>query len=294
MTLGDYHRAMDVLQAERGIPARRTALERFEDQHSAYQILLRYCPGLTWLGALPRWVAFAEGIAYGEEALRLAEAVDRRYDRVRASSVVGHLHSAPGGRLQQAIPVFERAWRSARPQTCRNLRHRRCGLVRPWPMPGPGASRRPRHCWSRDRASLRRTVITRPPGPGSEAYLLAGRGAEASQLAQRALALARDASRNRATRHMPCGSLARSPGMRDPPEIEPAEAHYRQAFTLAAELGMRPLQAHCHRGLGTLYAKTGQQEQARTELAAAIDLYRAMDMTFWLPQTEAALAQVIE
>jgi hypothetical protein len=57
---------------------------------------------------------------------------------------------------------------------------------------------------------------------------------------------------------------------------------------------MRPLQAYCHRGLGTVYAKTGQQEQARTELAAAIDLYRAMDMTFWLPQTEAVLAQVME
>ena len=55
---------------------------------------------------------------------------------------------------------------------------------------------------------------------------------------------------------------------------------------------MRPLVAHCHLGLGTLYATTGQRAQARTELAAAIDLYRAMDMTFWLPQAEAALAPV--
>jgi hypothetical protein len=55
---------------------------------------------------------------------------------------------------------------------------------------------------------------------------------------------------------------------------------------------MRPLQAHCHRGLGMLYAATGQQEQARAELAAAMEMYRAMDMTFWLPQTETALAQV--
>ena len=47
-----------------------------------------------------------------------------------------------------------------------------------------------------------------------------------------------------------------------------------------------------HYGLGTLYAATGQQEQAQRELATAIALYRAMDMTFWLPQTEAALAQV--
>jgi Flp pilus assembly protein TadD len=55
---------------------------------------------------------------------------------------------------------------------------------------------------------------------------------------------------------------------------------------------MRPLTAHCHRGLGTLYAKTGQREQARTELSTAIEMYQAMDMTFWLPQTETALAQV--
>jgi hypothetical protein len=55
---------------------------------------------------------------------------------------------------------------------------------------------------------------------------------------------------------------------------------------------MSPLQAHCHRGLGTLYAKTGQAEQAGAELAAAIALYRAMDMTFWLPQAGAVLAQV--
>ena len=61
---------------------------------------------------------------------------------------------------------------------------------------------------------------------------------------------------------------------------------------LAEELGMRPLVAHCHLGLGTLYAKTGQREQAHAELAAAIDLYRALDMTFWLPQAEAVLAQV--
>ena len=55
---------------------------------------------------------------------------------------------------------------------------------------------------------------------------------------------------------------------------------------------MRPLTAHCHLGLGTLYAKIGRVEQARAELSTAIELYRAMEMTFWLPQAEAALAQV--
>jgi tetratricopeptide (TPR) repeat protein len=76
-----------------------------------------------------------------------------------------------------------------------------------------------------------------------------------------------------------------------PPDVASAEDYYRQALALAEELGMRPLQAHCHRGLGTLYATLGQRQQARTALATAIELYHAMEMTFWLPQTEAALAQ---
>jgi hypothetical protein len=55
---------------------------------------------------------------------------------------------------------------------------------------------------------------------------------------------------------------------------------------------MRPLVAHCHRGLGMLYATIGQREQARVELSTAINFYRAMEMTFWLPEAEVALAQV--
>jgi hypothetical protein len=41
-----------------------------------------------------------------------------------------------------------------------------------------------------------------------------------------------------------------------------------------------------------LYARQGQQEQARTALSAAIALYQTMAMTFWLPEVKAVLAQV--
>jgi hypothetical protein len=81
----------------------------------------------------------------------------------------------------------------------------------------------------------------------------------------------------------------------------PEEAHTiaEQALAQAREhqergneaYALRPLVAHCHRSLVTLYATTGQTEQARVELSTAIEMYRAMDMTFWLPQTEVALAQ---
>ena len=55
---------------------------------------------------------------------------------------------------------------------------------------------------------------------------------------------------------------------------------------------MRPLQAHCHHSLGTLYRQTDHDALARAALSSAIALYRAMDMTFWLPAAAAALAQV--
>jgi hypothetical protein len=55
---------------------------------------------------------------------------------------------------------------------------------------------------------------------------------------------------------------------------------------------MRPLRTHCHCSVGTLYAMTGQREQARAELSIAIELYKDMEMTFRQPQVEAALAQV--
>jgi tetratricopeptide (TPR) repeat protein len=121
--------------------------------------------------------------------------------------------------------------------------------------------------------------------------MLADRLEEAQALAEQALTHACEHQErgHQAYALLLLGEIA---ARRDPPESEQATAHYRQALTLAEELGMRPLQAHCHRDLGTLYAKMGRQEQARAELSTAIEMYRAMDMTFWLPQAQAALAQV--
>jgi tetratricopeptide (TPR) repeat protein len=125
----------------------------------------------------------------------------------------------------------------------------------------------------------------------SEVCRLAGHGEEAWQYARQALDLARQLKERR-NEALALHQLGVVQAHADPPDAAQAEAHYQQALALAEELGMRPLQAHCHLGLGTLYSTTGQRQQARTALCTAIDLYRAMDMTLWLPQAEAALAQV--
>jgi tetratricopeptide (TPR) repeat protein len=121
--------------------------------------------------------------------------------------------------------------------------------------------------------------------------LLQGRGEEAGQHARQALALARQHGERGFEACALC-QLGAVCAQADPPEVAQGEARYREALALAEALGMRPLVAHCHLGLGSLYAKSGRPEPARAELSTAIDLYHAMDMTFWLPQAEAILAQL--
>jgi tetratricopeptide (TPR) repeat protein len=77
----------------------------------------------------------------------------------------------------------------------------------------------------------------------------------------------------------------------DPPDVEQAEAYYREAIVLAHELGMRPLLARCQLGLGSLYRRIGRWSEARVALSTALELFRSMEMTFWLTQGEAELVK---
>jgi tetratricopeptide (TPR) repeat protein len=123
----------------------------------------------------------------------------------------------------------------------------------------------------------------------SVAYLRLGRLDEALAVTVRGLELCRMHARQ-ADQAWTLRLLSEIHAHRQPPEAELVEASYREALALAEALGMRPLQTHCHRSLGTLYATIGQREQARTALSTAINLYRAMEMTFWLPEAEAGLS----
>jgi len=65
---------------------------------------------------------------------------------------------------------------------------------------------------------------------------------------------------------------------------------YGALGTAGCEVGMRPVQTHCHLGLGKLYRRTGRPDEARAELATAVAMLREMGMAFWLPEAEAELA----
>ena len=118
-----------------------------------------------------------------------------------------------------------------------------------------------------------------------EGLVAAGHLDEARAAAEKALALARNMSErgHEAYALRLQGEIA---AHGDPLEVETAAVHYDEALTLASELGMRPLVAHCYDGLGTLHRRAGQLEPARKHLSAATELYREMGMGFWLKRIE--------
>jgi class 3 adenylate cyclase/tetratricopeptide (TPR) repeat protein len=125
----------------------------------------------------------------------------------------------------------------------------------------------------------------------SSAYLFAGRADEAETLARRGLELAAE-SKDKGSHAWLMGVLADVTVRRRPLNVEKAEADYGMALALAQELGMRPLRAHCHMGIGNLHAQVQNAARARSELHAAIDIYKAISMPYWLSKAEDALSKL--
>jgi tetratricopeptide (TPR) repeat protein len=124
----------------------------------------------------------------------------------------------------------------------------------------------------------------------AEAYLLTARFEAAEQAAQRGLALSRQRG-ERGAQALALRALAEVAARRGPDQPQAVQL-FGEALALADLLGMRPLAAHCHAGLGGLYARTGKREQAHEHFTTATTKYREMDMRFWLEQAEAAVGEL--
>ncbi len=110
-----------------------------------------------------------------------------------------------------------------------------------------------------------------------EAYLHAHRGADSLTVAHRALELCRE-HKERGYEAWVLRLLGDIAAQAAPLEREEAEARYREALELAERLGMRPLAARCHLGLGRLAERVGNRSEAETHLARAAELCRVLGM----------------
>ncbi len=285
-TLGDYRRAKEFLG---------------QNVRSLEGALLRERFGLTGLPSVQSrtWLVwchaelgeFAEGLGCGQDALRIAREAADAYSEVAAYAGIGNLYLRRGD-VDRASPLLARGL-----ALCRDRR------ILEW-LPRLASSMGVVHALQGSVDEAARLLEQAGARAGSmgmtwhplwgvrlgEVYVLSGRLDDAARLGEQARDLA-SARKERGHLAYTLRLLGEVAARRDPPALGAAEARYREARALAEELGMRPLVAHCHLGLGSLYRRLGRRAEARSELARAALLFRAMDMTRWLSQAEAELAQ---
>jgi tetratricopeptide (TPR) repeat protein len=236
---------------------------------------------------------FAEGRALGDAGLQIAEAVEHAASIAFASWGTGLLALRQGD-LPRALSQLERAlgicqdadlpfyfsWVAA-------------ALGAAYTLSGRVADARPLLTQAMEQTTAMGVGLLQGLCGLSlgAAQLVAGCIDEARTQTERVLVLARE-RQERGVEAWALRLLGAIASHSAHPQVEAARTVLQQALTLAETLGLRPLQAHCHCDLGLLYATTGQRQQARLALGTAMALYRSMDMAFWLPETEAALAQV--
>jgi class 3 adenylate cyclase/tetratricopeptide (TPR) repeat protein len=286
--LGNYHQAVELLR--KNVTLLKGELSR---EHFGLTGLASVASSAFLSESLAELGEFAEGITYGEEATRIAEVVDHPFSRVHAYLGIGNLYLYKGD-LPKAISVLERGL-----ELCQTLNIPllfpvvAAALGSASALSGRSAAALPLLEQAVEQVTSVRHGVFLPRWTIqlSEGYLLAGRIEAAMIEAQRALTLARD-SKQRGLEAWALRLLGQVEAQQEFPAVELAEAQYRLAMAIADELKMRPLLAHCHLDLGTLYRRLGQRAVAQAELSAAIELYRTMEMTFWLGRAEAELAQV--
>jgi class 3 adenylate cyclase/tetratricopeptide (TPR) repeat protein len=286
---GDYPRAIDFLL--RNVASLDGNLQReCFDMPGLASVLSR--AWLVW--CLAEQGKFGEGLTYAEEAVEIAESVDHQYSLIVACLALGILHLQQG-EFQSAIAVLKRGVALSQAERLPQLFPLIAGpLGASYALDGRLTEAVPllEEAVERGTALNFMGIQARRVAWLGEAYVLAGRGDEAMSLAMRALDLAQ-AHKERGHEAWSLRLLGEVYARQHPPALDPAEATYRQALILAAELGMAPLQAHSHLELGRLYAWSGRLPEAHSELSAAVDLLRPMKMRHWLPEAEAALAQVL-
>jgi len=284
LTRGDYHQSAEIF---------RSSADTLHGDHR-YEWLSG--PGLAsvvsraWSAwSLAEMGEFAEAMACGEEALRIAREADHPASLVYADRSLGFVFLRQGA-IPQAIPPLERAVELCRGAEVWILFDITAALL------GYGYALSGRLL---EGMTLMEEALAHPEATGTthrplllaylgEVQLLAGRRDDAVAVARRALDLAHR-QKERGNEAWVLRLLGDIAARAEPPDPESAERHYNRALARANELGMRPLAAHCHRGLGTLLRGTGDHVNAQEHLATAVMLYREMDMGYWLDKAEAEL-----
>jgi len=278
MAAGRFPEAISLCEAAIALIPSEQIHERF-GQARPISNFARAALGIAF-GRLGR---FSDALAHAATALQIAKDADQAYSLSSSAYELGNIWLLKG-EYQNAARHFEQSievWHTlqAPPRSDRvialGLAYCRIGRVSEGLALIEGVAEAPR---------IQGYQIS-SEALSSEAFLVAGRISEAASQARQLLVRAREKGQRASEAdalHLGGEIAART----EPLEAGPVEEQYRAAMALADELGMRPLVAHCHLGLGKLYTRTGKRELAQEHLTTATTMYREMGMTYWLEKAE--------
>ena len=282
--LGQYRQAIEILQGYMDTLSGDLARERFE------MASLPAVSGRVYLSnSLASLGDFTAAAPAAEEALAIAMAADHPYSVTLAWFGVGRTSVAQGN-FREALPWLERSLAACRRQDFYLFSSAAALAGRTYVRLGRVADGIALLGEAAEREGATGFGLYRPERLAAlaEAYLLSGRVDDALRAARQALDVSR-AGKQRGfeadTLHL-LGEIHARPGS---PDSHGGQAFYQEALALAAELGMRPLVARCHLGLGRLYRQAGQGASAKEHLGTARTMLAQMEMGFWLEQAEAEL-----
>jgi class 3 adenylate cyclase len=274
-SLGDYAQALEHLERNAAVLGDELAAE-IPPGVAGLPLALT----LTWLAlCLAEQGRFASALAHAERALEVAEAAGHAYSVVDACVAVGSVRLLRGD-VDAAVAILERGVALLRVESIPAL----------FPLTAsPLASAYALATRDADALTLGEQAIAQAASMKllanqplrlarlGEVHLRAGRLDRAAEAGLRALTLAREL-KERGHEAYAQRVVAEAAGRREPPDADAALDGYGRALERTEALGMRPLAARCHAGLGALLARLGEAERARAERAAADELARSLGM----------------
>jgi len=283
--LGDFRRTVELCERSISLLEGKPVGERFG--------MVGVAPVITRTSlvlSLAELGALANGIAQGEELVRIAEMVGQPLSLVLAYLALSYVYIVKGD-LEKATPLAEGSL-----DICRNAEvvsevSRAAAQFGYAYLHSGGISEALTLLEQAvERPTMRRFYSQQVSWLG-EAYLLAGHREEAQKVALRALSMARD-NKERGYEAWALRLLGEIAAHKDRHDIDESETHFGQALALAEELGMRPLIAHCHVDLGKLYRRSGDLRLAKGHLNNGVAMMREMQMGLWLEKAEVELKEL--
>jgi class 3 adenylate cyclase/tetratricopeptide (TPR) repeat protein len=288
---GDLRQATSIFfETAQAFVDRRPALELLARDPTPYAGAL---PGFfeawphAWLGLLLSHLGrFGEALEHAEQAMQIAERTNHPHTVIESHGALAGV-SLERGDLETAQRVFERGVALLR--TGSGDPNLLSGLGYAYALSGRLSEALPLL-----EEGARSEVSISAMGLGlavrmsrlAEVYLLAGRAGEALVRARSAVELSKK-HQERANEAIALRVLAEITALGDAIGAASAERQYGDSLALAEALGMRPLVAHCHLGLGKLYRRLGKRQHAKEHLGLSLTMYREMDILFWPEQAEA-------